>query len=197
MELFAPGMVIDRREVLHGRTWLVTPVRVVWDSEDILVTYLAEGTPLLFPDHPFGPHPWHGRDRWTGTGVLQVHREGDAYAVWTFYKDGERTGSYINFEAPIRRWEQGFDTVDQGVDIWIPAGGTGWQWKDRADVTTLVQVGRLTQDEADAVWAQTEEVAAALDRDERWWSPWDGWTPDPTWQAPDGQASRARLSTPA
>ncbi len=195
MELFAPGMVIDRREVLHGRAWLVTPVRVVWDSEDILVTYLAEGTPLIFPEHPFGPHPWSAQDRWTGTGVLQVHRRGDAYSAWAFHKEGVFTGWYVTFEAPVRRWEEGFDTVDHGVDIWIPAGGTRWQWKDRAEVAALVQVGRLTQDEADAVWAETEKVAAALDRDERWWSPWDGWAPDPTWPVPDSAASRARLLT--
>lgn len=187
-------MVIDRREVLHGRTWLVTPVRVVWDSEDILVTFMADGTPLLFPEHPFGPHPWHAQDRWSGTGVLQVHRQGDAYAVWNFYQDGQLTGSYVNFEAPIRRWERGFDTAGHGVAIWIPAGSAKWQWKDRAEVAALVQVGRLTQPEADAVWAETEKVAAALDRNERWWSPWDGWTPEPSWPVPDAEESRARLT---
>jgi hypothetical protein len=184
--LFEPGLVIDRREVLHGRPWLVTPVRVVDDDGRVLATYLAEGTPMAFPEHPFGPHPWLGRPRWTGTSLLQLHRAGDAYSVWGFYERTAFTGWYVNFEAPLRRWARGFDTVDHGVDIWIPAGGPGWQWKDRDDVAALVRVGRLTTEEADRVWEQTAVVAADLDRGQRWWSGWDGWLPDPNWPVPQG-----------
>jgi hypothetical protein len=60
VRIFEPGEVIDRREVLHGLPWLAVPVRVVHDSGDVLVTYLAEGTSLVFAEHPFGPHPWRG-----------------------------------------------------------------------------------------------------------------------------------------
>jgi uncharacterized protein DUF402 len=177
MRLFDPGEVVERREVLHGSPWLVTPVRVVHDTGDLLAVHLAEGTPLTFPEHPFGPHPWTGRDRWTSTDVLQLHRPGDAYAVMAFYERAAFTGWYVNFQAPIRRWAAGFDTVDHGIDIWIPGGGPHWQWKDRDDVVELVGVGRLTPAEAEAVWAEAETVAAALDRGERWWSDWAGWTP--------------------
>src|SRR5690242_14796816 len=93
------------------------------------------------------------------------------------------------------RWSAGFDTVDHGVGIWIPAGGGNWQWKDRGDVAELVRIGRLTPSEADEVWAETRKVADALDRGERWWSHWDGWTPDPRWPVPTADASLARLST--
>ncbi|MEV4628806.1 DUF402 domain-containing protein [Micromonospora sp. NPDC049523] len=194
MKILEPGVVIDRREVLHGRPWLVTPVRVVHDSGEVLVTYLAEGTPLIFPEHPFGPHPWSRTAQWLGTSLLQVQRLGDAHAVWGFYEKGVFTGWYINFQAPMRRWAQGFDTVDHGVDIWIPGGGSQWQWKDLGDVTELVRVGRLTPQEADEVWAETERVAAALDKGERWWNRWTGWMPDPSWPVPAATASLARLT---
>lgn len=197
METFEPGAVVDRREVLHGHPWLVTPVRVVQDSGDVLVTYLAEGTPLIFPKHPFGPHPWSGHARWSRTSLLQVHRLGDAHAIWGFYENAVFTGWYVNFQAPMRRWSQGFDTVDHGVDIWIPEGGSGWQWKDRDDVVELVRIGRLTEREAAEVWAETERVAAALSKGERWWSSWNGWTPDPSWPVPDATPSLARLSVGA
>jgi hypothetical protein len=55
---FATGTRVARREVLHGRPWLVMPMRVVADTGDLLALHVAEGTPLEFPAHPFGPHPW-------------------------------------------------------------------------------------------------------------------------------------------
>ncbi len=193
MGVFDPGALVDRREVLHSRPWLVTPVRVVDDRDEVLVTWLAEGTPLIFPEHPFGPHPWQGHDRWSTTSLLQIHRQGDAYAVWGFFEQNDFTGWYVNFQEPIRRWDHGFDTVDHGVDIWIPDGGSGWQWKDREDVAELVRIGRLTPAQADEVWAETARVADALDRNERWWREWDGWKPDTTWPVPTAEASLARL----
>jgi uncharacterized protein DUF402 len=184
VKAFNPGAVVDRREVLHGRPWLVTPMRVVEDTGDELAVYLAEGTPLSFPEHPFGAHPWSAHERWGMTSVLQLHRPGDAHAVWGFFEKGVFTGWYVNFQAPMRRWSHGFDTLDHGVDIWIPGGGPAWQWKDRDDVADQVRTGRLTAAEAEEVWAETDRVAQALDRGERWWSRWDGWAPDPGWPVP-------------
>src|SRR4051794_36501309 len=120
MTIFAPGTTIERREVLHGQPWLVAPVQVVHDDGYELAVYLAEGAPFAFPDHPFGPHPWSKRTHWVGTSVLQVHRADEAHAVWGFYAEGRFTGWYVNFQAPFRRWTGGFDTIDHGVDIWIP-----------------------------------------------------------------------------
>jgi hypothetical protein len=54
---FPTGRVIERREILHARPWLVIPMRVVADDADLLALHLTEGTPLTFPEHPFGPHP--------------------------------------------------------------------------------------------------------------------------------------------
>jgi hypothetical protein len=172
---FPVGTTVVRREVLHARPWLITPVRVVAD-DDVLAVWLAEDTPFEFPPHPFGPHPWSGRDRWVDTGVLQLHRPDDAYAVWGFFR-GERLDRwYVNFQAPYVRAAHGFDTVDHGLDIVLD--DDGWQWKDREDVAGQVATGRLTPAEAGQVWAEADRMATALDRGERWWlGRWDGWTP--------------------
>ncbi len=183
---FAPGAVIERREVLHGRPWVTSPVRVVADTGELLAVYLAEGTPFTFPPHPFGPHPWSGQDRWRSTSLLQLYRAGDGYSVWAFYPGDDpatRLGWYVNFEEPARRDRSGFDTLDHGLDIWIPTGGR-WEWKDRDDVAAQVASGRLTEEEAARVWTRAEQVAADLDRGVRWWHEWDDWRPDPTWTVP-------------
>jgi hypothetical protein len=82
--------------VLHDRVSLSTPVRVVAD-DDVLAVWLTEGTPLSFPAHPFGPHPWAARRRWSGTNVLQLHRPGDAHAVWASFHGARLDYWYVNF----------------------------------------------------------------------------------------------------
>lgn len=182
VDRFVPGTFVQRREVHQGRVWLSAPVRVVAD-DDVLAVWLAEGTPLTFPDHPLGRHPWSGRSRWTGTSVLQVHRPGDAHAVWALFRDGRVDHWYVNFQDPYRRSADGFDTQDHGLDIVIR--DDGWHWKDRGDVAMLVATGRLTRAQADAVWAEAGFVASALDRGECWWrARWGGWTLDPDWTHP-------------
>jgi hypothetical protein len=172
-ERFAVGSTIERREVLHGDVWLTSPVTVIAD-DDVLAVWLAEGTPLTFPPHPFGPHPWLGHERWTGTSVLQLHRPHDAHAIWGFYVKGALDHWYVNFQAPYQRTGAAIDTVDHGLDIVIH--GDEWEWKDRDDVDELVRNGRLSTQDAADVWAEAERVARALDRKERWWLPrWERW----------------------
>ncbi|GAA1868879.1 DUF402 domain-containing protein [Asanoa iriomotensis] len=175
IDRFALGSVVHRREVLHGDVWLSMPVRVIAD-DDVLAVWLAEGTPLTFPPHPFGPHPWSDHTHWTTTGVLHLHRVGDAHAVWGFFRGDQLDHWYVNFQAPYHRTGDGFDTVDHGVDMVISEDE--WHWKDRDDVAEQVRIGRLTAVEAQAVWAETERVANALDNGERWWLPrWSDWQP--------------------
>jgi hypothetical protein len=175
---FAPGQSIERREILHGAAWLIIPMRVVADTGDVLALHVAEGTPLEFPPHPFGPHPWSFTDRWRDTDVLQLHRPGDGYAVWGFFRGGRRDGWYVNFERPLVRHPAGVDTLDHGVDIVVAADG-GWTWKDREDVAEQVATGRLTAAEAAAVWRETERAVLELDAGPAswWWSAWSAWRP--------------------
>jgi hypothetical protein len=175
---FDTGSTIQRREILHGRPWLVVPMRVVADTGDLLALHVAEGTPLVFPPHPAGPHPWSFTDRWRDTDVLQLLRPGDAYSVWGFFRAGRRAGWYVNFQRPFVRRPGAVDTLDHGVDILVSADGT-WSWKDLDDVAAQVASGRLTEPEAAEVWREAGRVAALLDGDPagHWWAAWSGWRP--------------------
>ncbi|MFB7664981.1 DUF402 domain-containing protein [Kitasatospora sp. NPDC056138] len=187
---FASGEVVLRREVLDGRTWLSYPVRVVADRSDLLAVYLARGTPLTFGEGPFrwGPHPW--RDvaaHWRSHGVLQLQRPGDAYAVWVFRDDatGEFSGWYVNFQDPYRRTPDGFDTLDHELDLWVPADGGPYRWKDVEEFEERARSGGFTPEEAAAVRAEGAKVAELLDRGEPWWDQdWSRWSPPAAWAVP-------------
>ena len=186
--MWCPGQVVLRREVLNdGGVWLQAPVVVVCDEPGLLATYLAEGTPFDFPDgnwpSPDGRHPWHGRGRWEGNGLLMLQRPGESYAVWVFWHGPERAfrGWYINLQEPFRRTAQGYDTQDLELDIWVPLDGP-WEWKDDELLDQRVREGRFTAAQAHEIRAVGARVAAELDTGRRWWSDdWARFEPDPAW----------------
>lgn len=176
--VFVPGTELVVREVLHGAEWAHWPERVITDGgpDGVLATLQSSGTPLSFPSHPT-PHPWGHLDAWQGTSVLKLRRPSDWYAVWKFFDgDGAFLSWYVNFETPYVRQVDGIDVNDLQLDIVIPAGEP-WRWKDVQDLAPSLASGRISQDELLAVLGAATEVADLLDRDDRWWSPWDEWTP--------------------
>jgi hypothetical protein len=185
------GEVVLRREVLNdGRSWCEIPVIVVRDEPELLATYIAEGAPLRFPPGPWptadGLHPWHGKERWRGHGVLMLQRPDEAHAVWVFWQGAARTfrGWYVNLQDPYRRTARGYDTQDLELDIWVPANGA-WEWKDDELLDERVREGRFTPEQAAAVRAEGRRVAAELDAGRRWWdASWADWRPDPSWPVP-------------
>ena len=55
---------------------------------------------------------------------------GDRYGVWKFFEtDGTFRHWYVNFEAPIVRHDDGFDTDDHGLDLIVHPDGRR-EWKD-------------------------------------------------------------------
>jgi len=179
--------VIVHREIWGGTPWLAAPVIVVEDTPELLVTYIPEEMPLTFlPSADGRPHPWSGRERWEGHGVLVLRRPGEAYSVWHFWDGPERAfaGWYLNLEEPIRRTSVGYDAQDLELDVWIPVDET-WRFKDEDMVAVRVREGRFTEEQATAIHALGHEVAAMLDRGERWWDDrWTTFVPDPGWRAP-------------
>ena len=171
-----PGSEIVRREVLHGHLWLECPVTVIHDDGEVLVVLLEPGAPFTFHDHPFGPHPWRGHDAWGDTTVLQLHREGDAYAVWKFFDERGFRHWYVNFEAPVVRHERSFDTDDHGLDLIVSPDGRR-TWKDVQHLSEMVTSGRMTGEQVLGVLHAAAELSALLDRDARWWARWDTWSP--------------------
>ena len=188
-----PGEVVVWRETWRGDTYFVWPVRVVADGDRELALYVAGGTPFHFPpaSWPFeGEHPWAGRDRWIGHGLLVLHRPGDAHAIWHFWEDDERrfAGWYVNMQDPFRRDGAAFDTQDHELDLWIEPDGS-WRWKDEDKMEGWILQGRFTREEVAAMRAEGERVLA------EWPFPtgWEDWTPDPSWPVPELPAGWDRM----
>ena len=181
------GDVIVHREVWRGTPWLASPVVVVEDGPDLLATYIPEEMPLAFPPSADGrPHPWAGKERWTGHGVLVVRRPGEAYSVWHFWDGPDRrfAGWYLNLEEPFRRTAVGYDTQDLELDLWLPVGGA-WRFKDEEQLEVRVREGRYTEAQVAAARRVGGELGAMLDRDERWWDErWASFAPETGWRAP-------------
>ena len=158
---------------------------VVRDEPELLALWMPGESPLQFTDDFFGaPHPWSGRDRWHGPGVLQLQRPGEAYAVW--HGTGPHLdGWYVNLQEPFRRTPRGFDTLDNVLDIVVGLDGS-WSWKDDEELDDWVDRGRYTAEEISAIRAEGALVAADLDAGRRWWSDeWLAWQPDPSWPVPE------------
>jgi hypothetical protein len=175
-EPFAVGTYVRVREVLHGAEWASWDEWVVDDDGVVLATVKADGTPMAFPAHPV-PHPWGHLGAWSGTSVLKLRRSGDWYSVWKFF-DGEGAFLhwYVNFESPVVRTVDGVEVNDLQLDIVIAPDGQ-WRWKDVEHLAPTLASGRITGDELLATLAAAAEVADLLERDDRWWAPWDEWSP--------------------
>jgi hypothetical protein len=189
--MWSEGDVVLRREVLNdGRVWLEVPVIVVRDEPELLATYIAGGAPFRFPPGPWptadGLHPWHGKERWHGHGVLMLQRPEEAHAVWVFWGGEQRAfrGWYLNLQEPFRRTQSGYATQDLELDIWIPVDGP-WEWKDEHLLEERAREGRLTAEQVAATRREGERIAADLDAGRHWWDDaWADWAPDPSWPAP-------------
>jgi hypothetical protein len=178
---WVPGEVITRREVLHGRLWLEHPVTVVDDDGTTFAVLLEPGSPFTFHDHPIGPHPWGAHRAWGGTTVLQVHRTGERYGAWKFFDEtpaGPRFRYwYLNFESPIVRDDDGYDTDDHGLDLIVHPDGRR-EWKDVEHLHVQRAQGRIDLETVGAVLEAADRVVDLLDADDRWWSEYDDWTPE-------------------
>ena len=194
--IWAAGQAIVRREVLNdGRPWLEVPVIVVEDGPELLATYIPEGAPFRFPagdwPTPDGRHPWHGKERWLGHGVLMLQRPGDSYAIWVFWHGPARAfrGSYVNLQEPFRRTAIGYDTQDLELDIWVPVDG-GWVLKDDGVMEERLREGRFTPSQVAETRAEAARITEELDSGRRWWADsWAEWRPDPAWPTPSFPAA--------
>lgn len=150
---------------------------VVRDDGDRLAVLLEPGAPFRFFDHSHGAHPWSGQDAWGGTTVLMLNRDGDAYGVWKFFVDGVFAHWYLNFESPVVRTPDGFDTDDHGLDLIVWPNGSR-EWKDVDHLSAMLREERMTEHQVVGVLHAAAEVYDALSRGERWWSEWDDWQPE-------------------
>ncbi|HEV8353784.1 MAG TPA: DUF402 domain-containing protein [bacterium] len=72
-------------------------------------------------------------------------------------------GWYINFQAPFRKTDIGFDTFDHELDLWSEDGLT-WYRKDFELLEQRVAAGLFTPAEAAEIRARAERVEAEMMR---------------------------------
>jgi len=179
---------------------MVTPVRVVADTDAELVVWQAPGTTYL------GSVPADGRDirarpveeiftcemvfarrEWIGDGTLRIAPRGAAFSTWLFRspdKSGVYLGWYGNLEAPLRRSEIGVHTVDHLLDVFTDAEANVY-WKDEHELAAAVVAGRFSGDEAAQIRAEGERLYAAMaNRSYPFDGSWLDWSPDPSWTVP-------------
>jgi hypothetical protein len=174
----------------YGRPWEGLPVYVVEDSDEHLVTFIAEGAEIGFVDGDWptrdGLHPWHGRARWEGHGCLMVQRPGDPYAVWHFWTGPGRefTCWYINLQADFVRTLIGYDTQDFELDFIVFPDGT-FLVKDLEMLDERVAEGRYTVGLVDWIRELGDQVSGELDAGRHWWdASWTQWVPPASWLSP-------------
>lgn len=185
MNDFRPGQQVVKREVWGDRVWLEHPVRVDSDTGDVpggvLAVVLEDGSPFTF-DEGEPAHPWSQHDAWRGPTVLQLRRPGDWYSVWKFFGPAAQGHLfrcwYLNLERPVVRTPDGLgiDTDDLELDLVIDPDGTR-HWKDVDQLSARLAEGRFDVPTLLRVLETAAELTDLLDRDQRWWAPWDGWTP--------------------
>jgi len=180
-DLWKPGDVVVWRDTWRGQIFGLSPLRVVADGPAATALYLAEGTSFTFHGWPWGEHPYDGK-RWTGHGVLILHRHGTAHAIWHFWRGEERRFAawYVNLQAPFVRDGHAFDSHDHELDLVVRPDGS-WQWKDEEALQDWVRRGRFTEEEVTEIRAEGERVLA------EWPFPtgWEEWEPDPSWPVPE------------
>jgi hypothetical protein len=186
--VWEPGHVVLERHVHHGRVVQATPVRVVADRADLLVTWIAPGTQVVHPTGQDGAgrllplERWRVEHRaWFGSGCLDLTPPGRAHAIRLLRgDDGSVRAWYVNLQDPLRRRAQGFDTRDLQLDLIVEPGGA-ITWKDEDHLEQAVELGLLGPDDACRARAEAERVL------DEWPFPtgWEDWRPDPGWEPPE------------
>ena len=192
---WAPGEHVLVRHVARGRVVMALPSIVVADREDALATWIAPGTPIVYPEGLAGGRllpveDWRLAPRpWRGGGVLDVWPTGRPHMIRHFWgEDGAFRGWYVNLQDPLARRGNVLDTMDHQLDLWIEPGGAV-EWQDEDHLEQAVELGLLSAKQAAGVRAEAERVVA------KWPFPtgWEGFSPEPDWAVPELPAAWEEL----
>lgn len=187
------GQVLLRRYVRGGRYVWVQPMRVVRDDDAGLLLWHPAGSEYARVVDADGNtqhelpldrmrQPRLARRPWLGYDILVLMPPGAAYSVWWFFTEGKFTGWYVNLEDPYRRHEDGVDTVDWVLDLWVEPDLT-WRWKDEDEFDAVT--GNLLYFDAAKAAEVRATGRAVVEVVARGGYPFDGtyvdFAPDPAW----------------
>jgi hypothetical protein len=178
-EPFAPGDQVVLREVLRGKVWTARPVTVLRDAIDAIVVLLRVGTSY---DYPSGVQPsrlaereWVSGEwelttrRWYGHDIVRITAPGQPWDVW-WPAPHTKADWYVNFQEPLRRTPQGFDTLDHVLDLVVSRDLKECRWKDVEDFQRAQQLGILSADQAASIQREANKLVEQLAAGD---VPWD------------------------
>lgn len=193
-----PGTTVTYRWGDTSGPHFAEPVRVIRDDAQGLVTWLAEGTPVLRKARAdglslradkatlFTAPVVQGRATWTNYHVLRVALTGRAWSVMHFFdaRTGAFAGWYGNIEDPHVRDDDTIYSSDRVLDVWVDPDRTRSR-KDEDELALAVEQGRYDPETARWIESVADEIEAAIDA----WDPpfcdgWESFLPDPTWAVP-------------
>ena len=190
-ELFQPGEAVVMRH-RHGQYRWAAPMRVVEDRGDFVALYLQPGNTFASmadaagePTRDFVNASTLVQRTWTENHALQLIRFGDEHATILYWREGtwEFRCWYINLQAPLRRYEGGFESMDLTLDMLISPDRQRWQWKDEDEFVDIGIAGGWYTHEQLAHLKQYGERIAGEARAGRppFDDAWPEWRPDPGW----------------
>jgi predicted RNA-binding protein associated with RNAse of E/G family len=192
---FPPGQTVLLREVVHGRVWSAKPGIVVQDSPDLVALYAPPGTMIRQPRTPDmkrvkADNRLRGvwtleQVPWSTFHILRLALAGVPYSVMVFWeKDFKFRDWYINLEDPLHRVGNGFEYLDQWLDVIVAPDRKSWRWKDEDEFAEAVLLKLISPGKARDLRLAGEEVAAWIQTGESPFNKWVDWRPDPSWQTP-------------
>jgi uncharacterized protein len=187
-----PGEPALYRRLWGGAAMAAQPMRVISDSPERTVLYLAPGTAFTGARTPEGTKvrdfsDWVTTDLvWVGGSLIRLTEPGAWHCVDVeFDAEGKFIGWYVNLQEPVRRAGSRFDTVDLVLDLLV-APDRSWRLKDEDDFLQAVADGYLTSEVESRVRAEVERVIGVLAADgPPFCEPeWLTWRPPADWTAP-------------
>jgi len=185
-----PDVVAERTPTVG--VWLETPVFIVEDTPEHLVSYIARGARFRFPEGPWptpnGQHPWLERGgSWSGEGCLMLQRPDDHYAVWHLWDGADRDFVcwYLNLQTAFVRSPNGYSTHDLELDVLVFADGSHIV-KDDELLDDRVAEGRYSAELVDWIRSYGDQLTDRLRSEGPWWDrSWAQWTPPEHWVNPE------------
>jgi hypothetical protein len=179
-----PGEVVVMRHVRGDWLW-AAPMRVVEDRGDFVALYLQSGSEVSTMGGPDGQRTRdyvHAtkriRTRWGINHSLQLIRSGDRHATVLYWDEHtwEFRCWYINFQEPLRRIAQGFESMDQTLDLVIAPDRKSWQWKDEEEFAFGIEHGwysdALLRELKDYGLRVVEDASAGREPFDGGWEDW-------------------------
>ncbi|WP_240496646.1 DUF402 domain-containing protein [Streptomyces torulosus] len=124
---------------------------------------------------------------WQETELLLWKPPAAWFSVNAFYTDGGLRNWDVNFERPIVRTGDGFDTFDLTVDLVVSSDLSSWRWKDEDEYAHVRRLGIVTDVEHQAVDSARDRALAMLEERSGPFADaasWSAWRWNPAWPIP-------------